>query len=114
MGLGVLVTAQILSRSGKGTFFLAKRWPILWEHVMTLPEQVLIKRRVQISDDGERMKIALKSLKQENGRLNDLIVLLSERVILPFPRTSSAAAATFNFGHAGTRYHAHQSDLRRR
>jgi hypothetical protein len=40
------------------------------------------------------MKIALKSLKEENGRLNDLVVLLSERVILPFPRTSTAAAAT--------------------
>jgi len=60
---------------------------------MSLPEQVLIKRQVQISDDGERMKIALKSLKQENSRLNDLVVLLSERVIRPFPRTSSAAAA---------------------
>jgi antirestriction protein ArdC len=62
--------------------------------MMTPPEQVLIKRRVQISDDGERMKIALKSLKQENSRLSDLIALLSERVILPFPRTSSAAATT--------------------
>jgi hypothetical protein len=62
--------------------------------MMTLPEQVLIKRRVRISDDGERMKIALKSLKQENSRLSDLIVLLSERVIRPFPRTSSPAAAT--------------------
>jgi hypothetical protein len=60
--------------------------------MMTFPEQVLIRRRVQISDDGERMKIALKSLKQENSRLNDLIVLLSERVIRPFPRTSSAVA----------------------
>jgi hypothetical protein len=67
---------------------------VLWEHTMTLPEQVLIKRRVQISDHAERMKIALKSLKQENSRLSDLVVLLSERVILPFPRTSSAAAAT--------------------
>jgi hypothetical protein len=61
---------------------------------MTLPEQVLIKRRVQISDDGKRMKIALEPLKQENGRLNDLIVLVSERVIQPFPRTSSAPAVT--------------------
>jgi hypothetical protein len=66
---------------------------------MTLPEQVLIKRRVQISDDGERMKIALKSLKQENSRLSDLIVLLSERAIRPFPRTSSATAATSEFAH---------------
>jgi hypothetical protein len=74
----------------KGTFFLAESFPILWEHMM----QALIKRQVQISDDTERMKIALKSLEQENGRLNDLIVLLSERVIRPFPRTSSAAAAT--------------------
>jgi hypothetical protein len=61
---------------------------------MTRPEQAIIKRPVQISDDGERMEIALQSLKQENGRLNDLVVLLSEKVILPFPRTSSAAAAT--------------------
>jgi hypothetical protein len=53
--------------------------PILWEHMMTLPELVLIKRREQISDDGERMKIALKSLKQESGRLFALVVLLSER-----------------------------------
>ena len=53
--------------------------------MMTLPEQVLINRRVQISDDGERMKLALKSLKQENSRLSDLIVLLSERVIRTFP-----------------------------
>jgi hypothetical protein len=78
----------------KGTFFLAESFPILWEHMMTLPEQALVKRQVQISDDTERMKIALKSLKQENSRLNDLIVLLSERVIRPFPRTSSAAATT--------------------
>jgi hypothetical protein len=62
--------------------------------MMTLPEQALIKRRVQISDDGERMKIALKSLKRENSRLSDLIVLLSESVIRSFPRTMSAAAAT--------------------
>jgi hypothetical protein len=61
--------------------------------MMTPPERVPVKHRVQISDDGERMKIALKSLKQENNRLSDLIALLSERVILPFPRTSSAAAA---------------------
>jgi hypothetical protein len=62
--------------------------------MMTRPEHVIGKRRVKISDDGERMKIALESLKQENGRLNDLIVLLSERAIRPFPRTSSAAGAT--------------------
>jgi hypothetical protein len=67
--------------------------------MMALREQVIIQRHVKISDDGERMKIALESLKQENGRLNDLIMLLSERVIRPFPRsgnaaTSSAAAAT--------------------
>ena len=61
--------------------------------MMTRPEQIIMKRPVQISDDGERMKIALESLKQENGRLNDLIILLSERVIRPFPRTSSAVAA---------------------
>jgi hypothetical protein len=52
---------------------------------MTLPEQVPIKRKVQISDDGERMNIALQSLKQENSRLNDLVVLLSDRVIRTFP-----------------------------
>jgi hypothetical protein len=67
--------------------------------MMALREQVIIQRHVKISDDGERMKIALESLKQENGRLNHLIILLSERVIRPFPRssnaaTSSAAAAT--------------------
>jgi hypothetical protein len=39
--------------------------------MMTFPEQVLIKRRVQVSGDGERMKIALQSLKQDNSRLND-------------------------------------------
>lgn len=92
--MGLCVPAQILSCSGEGTFFLAKSCPIPWEHMMTLPAQALIKRRVQISDDGERMKIAVKSLKQENGRLSDLIVLLSERVIRPFPRTSSSVAAT--------------------
>ena len=81
----VLVPFKILSCSEEGTLFLAESCPILWEHMMTLPEQVLIKRRVQISDDGERMKIALKSLKQENSRLSDLIVLLSERAIRPFP-----------------------------
>jgi hypothetical protein len=53
--------------------------------MMTFPEQVQIKRRIQISDDGERMKIALQSLKQENSRLNDLVVLLSERVTRTFP-----------------------------
>jgi hypothetical protein len=62
--------------------------------MMTLPEQVLIKRRVEISDDGERMKLALTSLRQENSRLNDLVVLLSERVMRPFPRMSCPAAAT--------------------
>jgi hypothetical protein len=59
--------------------------PILWEHIMNLPEQVLIRRRVQISDDGERMRLAIESLKQENSRLNELIVLLSERGIRTFP-----------------------------
>ena len=73
--------------------FPAESCPIPREHMMTPPERVPVKHRVQISDDGERMKIALKSLKQENNRLSDLIALLSERVILPFPRTSSAAAA---------------------
>ena len=75
---------------------------------MTRPEQVIMKRPVQISDDGERMKIALKSLKRENGRLNDLIVLLAERVILPFPRTGSAAAAAKKLrmrGKRPLRYH---------
>jgi hypothetical protein len=52
---------------------------------MTLPEQVLIRRRVQISDDGERMRLAIESLKQENSRLNELVVLLSERGIRTFP-----------------------------
>jgi hypothetical protein len=61
--------------------------------MMTHPAQIIMKRPVQISDDGERMKIALESLKHENGRLNELIVLFSERVIRPFPRTSSAVAA---------------------
>jgi hypothetical protein len=69
---------------------------------MTLPEQVPTKRRVQISDDGERMKIALKSLKQENSRLNDLIVLLSEGSYEPFPGTSSAAAADRELRMRGT------------
>jgi hypothetical protein len=69
--------------------------------MMILPEQVTVKRPVQISDDGERMKIALESLTQENGRLNDLVVLLSERVIRPFPRTSSAAAAIIELRRRG-------------
>ena len=71
--------------------------------MMTRPEQIILKRPVQISGDGERMKIALESLKQENGRLNDLIVLLSERFILPFPRTSSAVAATIELRRIGAR-----------
>jgi len=53
--------------------------------MMTFPEQVLIRRQVQISDDSERLNIALKSLKQENNRLNDLVMLLADRVIRPFP-----------------------------
>jgi hypothetical protein len=53
--------------------------------MMTLPEQALTRHRVQISDDGERMKLALRSLREENSRLNDLVVLLTERVIRPFP-----------------------------
>jgi hypothetical protein len=69
--------------------------------MMTLPEQVLIERRVQISGDGQRMKIALKSLEQRNSRLSDLIVLLSERTIPPSPRTNSAAAATRELHHEG-------------
>jgi hypothetical protein len=75
---------------------------------MAHTEQVIIKRHIEISDDGERMKIALKSLKRENGRLNDLIVLLAERVILPFPRTGSAAAAAKKLrmrGKRPLRYH---------
>ena len=79
---GTRSNSQLL---GEGTLFLAESCPIPREHMMTFPEQVQIKRRVQISDDGERMKIALQSLKQENSRLNDLVVLLSERVIRTFP-----------------------------
>ena len=48
---------------------------------MALPQQLLISGRVQILDNGERMKIALQSLERENGR----VVLFSERVIEPFP-----------------------------
>jgi hypothetical protein len=53
--------------------------------MMNHPEQVQLKRQVRISDDGERMNIALQSLRQENNRLNDLVVLLSDRVIRTFP-----------------------------
>jgi hypothetical protein len=40
------------------------------------------------------MKIARKSLKQENRLPNDLVVLRLERAIRPFPQTGSADAAT--------------------
>jgi hypothetical protein len=53
--------------------------------MMALPQQLLISGRVQILDNGERMKIALQSLERENGRLNNLVVLFSERVVEPFP-----------------------------
>ena len=52
---------------------------------MALPQQLLISGRVPILDNGERMKIALQSLERENGRLNNLVVLFSERIIEPFP-----------------------------
>jgi hypothetical protein len=93
MDLRVLIrsNSQLL---GERNVFSGGKLPHSRNTMMTLPEQVLIKRRIQISDDGERLKIALKSLKQENSRLSDLVVLLSERAIRPFPRTISAAAAT--------------------
>lgn len=48
---------------------------------MTLPEQRLVKRRLQISDDEDRMKAAMESLEKENRSLKDLVIQLSTMVI---------------------------------
>jgi hypothetical protein len=48
---------------------------------MTLPEQILVKRRLQILDHEDRMKAAMESLEKENRSLKDLVVHLSTIVI---------------------------------
>lgn len=45
---------------------------------MPLPARVLIRQRIQISDDGERIRPASKSLKEEDSRLHDLRSTLGE------------------------------------
>ena len=48
---------------------------------MTLPEQILVKRRLQILNQEDRMKAAMESLEKENRSLKDLVVHLSTIVI---------------------------------
>jgi hypothetical protein len=49
--------------------------------MMTLPEQKPEKRRDQIFDDKDRMKVALESLQKENRSLKELMIQLSTLVI---------------------------------
>jgi hypothetical protein len=50
-------------------------------HLMTPPEQILVKRRLQILDHEDRMKAAMELLEKENRALKDLVVHLSTIVI---------------------------------